>query len=788
MKGKVSDVSYRQAVEIIKSGIDSSENLSEKDRGNIAESLLEIENPQSSGQLEGISLSFGPEQRDRLEAYLGQLEEVRQSNIDQEVREAIERVRRLSDLRNELKTRIHSAMDEAKELEQIANKLQDDNLGNIAGKEEREIKQLGEKLQHIDSKAEEVEELEQKISSLLGRLGEKSLKEHLEIKEGAISQILQESSTNNGNTGSAQLNQIVSNMQDELPKLRKAENRGLQELEDDIKTLSSMVELEEREIGKLEDVEEDLKEGNFSQASSILNSLIQRRENFGDESRAVQEIKQDLQEEKKIIVALHELFNSIEQLENRGISRNRLYQKMESKGSFSSAQGAKDFFTGLESEFEGIEEDIARVKKLEQKERKLENLEHEKLKEIDQEDSQLLKQASGQDLDALKDIHEKLQRLNFNLKNEIGTDSGGSSDSSQGISHDFEYNWEEDPNKLYDWDAIQNLSHPNQRPLDQIRDWKRILDKPEAYINMNSKVESLSNRSLSRYDISDENSTFSFPKNRASKNLPDQGFKFHITAYPDEGFDVCRELIPIIQKLGYQHKIHTDIQSMAAHLDENGKFHSVQGMKLMTIYPGFTSNAPDQQDFVPGDVDHNRKRLFINKERTVFLLEKLLELADDDILEGGPQLKGSRSFYSYLDSDVDVKEYRVGNTRIHLTYSFLGSMSRYIDTGSKKIPLKDWVRKTDKNGDYIKKGKRTFEHSDNFRENGKNTNYFLSHLISKQMSENLKEHLTIDTSNKRGGSAYFNYAILGLDGKIAGAYYLPPPECIEEINNMISNV
>jgi hypothetical protein len=55
------------------------------------------------------------------------------------------------------------------------------------------------------------------------------------------------------------------------------------------------------------------------------------------------------------------------------------------------------------------------------------------------------------------------------------------------------------------------------------------------------------------------------------------------------------------------------------------------------------------------------------------------------------------------------------------------------------------------------------------------------------MSDDLKEHLTTDTSDRRRDSAYSKCAILGLDGKIAGVYYLPPPECIEQIKKMMSN-
>ncbi|EGQ43703.1 MAG: hypothetical protein J07AB43_16940 [Candidatus Nanosalina sp. J07AB43] len=140
----MSNVSYRQAIEAIKSGMISSKNLSEADKTSIAESLLNIETPTSSRQLEEeISLSFSPEQKESLESYLSQLENIRQSNIDQRIEESITSARRLTDLRDELKSKLHTATDEVQELEKIANELQERKLNDIAGKEEQQIKDLG---------------------------------------------------------------------------------------------------------------------------------------------------------------------------------------------------------------------------------------------------------------------------------------------------------------------------------------------------------------------------------------------------------------------------------------------------------------------------------------------------------------------------------------------------------------------------------------------------------------------------------------------------------------------
>jgi hypothetical protein len=431
----VSDVSYGQAVEIIKSSIDSSENLSEKDRGNIAESLLEIKNPQSSKQLEEVSLSFGPEQRDRLEAYLNQLEDVTQSNIDQEIQEAIERARRLSDLRNELKTRIHSAMDEARELEQIANKLQDDNLGNIAGKEEREIKQLGEKLQHIDSKAEEVEGLKQKISSLLDQLGEKSLKEHLEIKESAISQILQESSTNGGGKGNNEtqidIDQLAKQIIRDREKLEKFEQKARNDLQRDIEKLSELTEHKKNEINVLAGIHSDLQEGKLSEAKSKLDDIEEDRRNILD-GEPIEDVFDDIQEIKKISVAVKKFFEEIEEIDqqgkiqeletalasNNGISENKAEELLNLKDQ--------------RQKYEKLKEEISNVEELEKENLGLDQKEYQRVKKLFNQESDLADRINDPDYQQIFNrIHSELEQLGHEIEHDIEIEGGSTSSGSE---------------------------------------------------------------------------------------------------------------------------------------------------------------------------------------------------------------------------------------------------------------------------------------------------------------------------------------------------------------------
>jgi hypothetical protein len=215
---------------------------------------------------------------------------------------------------------------------------------------------------------------------------------------------------------------------------------------------------------------------------------------------------------------------------------------------------------------------------------------------------------------------------------------------------------------------------------------------------------------------------------------------------------------------------------MAKKMNNSGSFREVQGMKLFTIYPGFYENDPKEQIFKPGDINNNEKYFFSNQSHTEYIMEGILELADDNIIQGGPELKGERNKYD----GIDVKEYRVKNTRLHLTYSFIGG-SRSMEVNGNKISIEEWVREQNNNGDWQSRG--------NFREAGafdKNSNYnssdyFLSHLLQKKDSRTVKKHLI-------EGDEDPNKAIIGLDGKIAGAYYLPPPEAVQRIEQIISSV
>ncbi|MFB6241177.1 MAG: metallophosphoesterase [Candidatus Nanosalina sp.] len=437
----MAEVNHSEAVETIARGIQGkTSDIPDDQKEKIAESLMEIRGDVEEAPMwNKIEIRLSNNQAATLETYLDELESALQEGIGEEIEETIENVSRVSRLRERLQRDIKRALNEDKKLEKVAEQLQDSGLGKIAGREKKQINKLGEQLEKLEEKGSEIEELEDELTRLLNRLGidPENLNQSLNNRIKTIETILE--NAERGETDETDIDEIMETIIQQESELREAEKRGLQQLEEDIKTLSSIEELEEQEISALRQVENYLQDGDLGEASSTLDRLIQRRKNFGDQSRAVKQIKKDLQEEKKIIIALQKFFKSIKQLEANGVSRDRLYHRMESQGSFSSVQEAKDFFEGLENEFKGIKEDIARVKKLEQRERKLEDLEHGKLKQIDQENSQLRIQASGQDRDALKDIHGKLQELGFSLENDISKSSGGKEDGteagdSQGIN------------------------------------------------------------------------------------------------------------------------------------------------------------------------------------------------------------------------------------------------------------------------------------------------------------------------------------------------------------------
>jgi len=758
---------FNEAVQSLASGIKSKKNsLNKQEKLNLSRKLLKHSNPENHNKWSEIEINLDPNHIQNLQSYQSNLQEAYNEEIGKNIQSTLQKVEDTTNLRNRLQQELNQALNETKELEKIAKRLQDEGIGKIAGKEEDQVNKLGEDLGRINQEGKELEKDKQKIIQILSdhNLEQSDLHEELGKRASAVEKVLQASSSGASRGGSnTDLNQIAQRIIQKESKLQEAEDRGLQQLEDNIKTLSRIVELEEQEVSALRQLNKLITQGNLDDANDLLEKLVEKREEFGENSEHLKRVRYDIEEEKNLVIALSSFFQSLENLENANITRSKLFQKLASEGPFSSPQKAKSFVESLEGEFKQIEGDIRRLEKLEGKERKLEDLEYQKIREIDQKDSKLRENADSiQEKQKIKGIHDKLHQLDYDLQKQV-----------------IAYDWDdgEHGDTLDTWDEMENF---DKASADNMQDWKPVLAHPEDHINLRNKISNISDKNITFYDISDEFDTFSYPDPKPRYKTPRQGFKIHITAYPHEGYQVCKELIPIVQKLGYRHKIMTDINNMRKYMKSDGSYGSVQGMKLFTIYPGLTNDAPKEQDFKSGDIDHNEDRFFINQEMTVNLLEKLLDYADDSILQGGPELKGPRDRYGV--KNLSVKEYQVKNTRIHVTYSLIGNMTRYIkDSNGNKESVEDWVREENNNGKHY-----NFRESGSFDKNGSysNSDYFLSHLISENESSEIIDNLV----NGYGMSVDANDAIIGLDGKVAGAYYLPPPEGIQRIEKIISNL
>jgi hypothetical protein len=365
------------------------------------------------------------------------------------------------------------------------------------------------------------------------------------------------------------------------------------------------------------------------------------------------------------------------------------------------------------------------------------------LKQIDDEDAQLRKQASSQQLQQLKDIHEKVQRLGFSLKNDIDTSDNKGSGGSEA----------DDTNEVVeDWNTGG-------------AEWREILDSPNQHIQSNLDLESYNSQKWFSYPHYPQN--IDYP-------LPRQGFKLHITAYPSEGYNVCREIIPVLQNLGIKHKIMHSQSFMMGRINQRGSDGS-QIKKFMTIYP----KSSTEQIFYPSVIwtsepNPNTEAFLINRENTVKIIEELLNRVDENVLKGGPKLEGWRK---YFGTKFDTAEYRLGSTRIHLTYSLLG-------VGDRKLGKKDSDGELKVYSQGIKPQFFTLDKNDdevptenwNMKDYGENNSYFLDHLVSKDVSDDIKENI-LNTED-------FYEAILDKEGIIAGVHYLPPEDAIEEMKKI----
>lgn len=753
---------YNKAVQILSKRITGRKSsLDNQKRNNLARELLQTEKPQNHNEWKNIEIDLNPGQTQVMAQYAKKLRESYNHKIGKNIQNTLEKVEQTTNLRESLQHEIKQALNETKELEKIAKRLQDKGIGKIAGKEEDQINKLGEDLERINREGKDLEKDKNKITQILDKhnLDQSDLHDELGRRASAVETILQKAGSGKGESGN-NLDQIAQRIISQEKQLEDAEDKKLHEIKDEIRILSRILKIERQEMEALKAVEERMQQGEFGKAVNLLDNLVSKREQFGNK-KDYSQIRKDLKDEKEIIKAIGELFHSIKMVENQGIARTRLYDEIASQGSFSSPQEAQNVLEDIENEFKEMEDEIKEIRSLRKEERKLQNLEHDKLKQIDDENSQLRKNVSPQNKQKLGEIHQKLQRLGFSLKNNLNPTGAQSNDTN---------------------------SNQGQKP----KDWSELLANPGKHIepkdNLSISSDELVEYTGSRWCIHPNSDKYSTYK------TPSQGFKFHITAYPDEAYDVCKALIPVLQNNNISHKIMKDLTQMTSRR-ENSNPENVQALKLMTIYPGVKKKNWAEQVFEYGK--DNREEFYINEDHTRDILKYLLNSLDNSVLEGGPKLEGYRDYY---DPEIPAKEYRAGKTRIHLTYSKVGGSERYVISNGEKNSILDWILIKENSDEprtykyredaynYYKLDESKFRESGSYRKDGnyKKSEYFLEHLVSRKKSNEIKKGLSKRVS--RPADRYPKSVIVGLDGKISGAHYLPPPEGESRIQEIIQEI
>lgn len=192
---------YSDAVEALASGLSAkSGDISRERKGQLARSLLQQDDIEGLDEWSELELDLSSSASTTLQNYLGELQEAYNSEIGHEINSALSNARNISDLRNRLQREINRAMGESKELESIAQRLQDSGLGKIAGREEREVNELGGKLEQLNAKTEEVERLEEKLLGITNGLGigHDEIHRELEKRSNVVGQLIRRDTDGSG--------------------------------------------------------------------------------------------------------------------------------------------------------------------------------------------------------------------------------------------------------------------------------------------------------------------------------------------------------------------------------------------------------------------------------------------------------------------------------------------------------------------------------------------------------------------------------------------------------------
>lgn len=413
--------SYKDAVNALAESI-SDPGLSKQEKIEGARSIL------SRGEMENkrkdLSIDISDEAFTVLRNYLTELQNARKAEVGKNIQASINNAKRLISLRDKLKENLSEAYEEDRELEAVARKLQDSGLGEIAGKEEDQINELGRKLEILEEKSDEVDRLESILEDILAEnsLEKSGIDSELHKRASKVSRLLE----SHANNADVDVDSIVSAVAEEETVLNRAESKSTNSLRQDLAKLSELYQHKEQVSIELEKIEQALGNGDFDTAISSLDLVLANREGLlRGENSTVKDLHIDLEDSMEISSGLQKLFTQIDIVEsNDDIEIDVFYSKLAGELGLSNGSEAKQFIEKLRRDYGDMKEELRDIRDLKEHSLERDKSNYEKIRQIDEEDSELRKKASSRDKKRkLKIIHEKLQELGYELENEISIES-----------------------------------------------------------------------------------------------------------------------------------------------------------------------------------------------------------------------------------------------------------------------------------------------------------------------------------------------------------------------------
>ena len=547
------------------------------------------------------------------------------------------------------------------------------------------------------------------------------------------------------------VDRFAAELLEEEEKLIKAGEKGKESLTRDIRRLEHLYQYRKFEETKLGRIESRLRSGSLKEAKEASEELAEENKQVENQTGFLPEsLEKDLEEEIEISKTLYRFFSRVRKLRENGVKPEALFEAMARNSSIDKERALK-LFRGLKEDYSDVHEGITKARKLAQREHKIEKNEYDQIRKIEDDSAKIWNRATtSKDRDHLKAIHQNLRTVGFNL------DEVNPSQETRG------------PENSTQAGSKKTGAETNEDNSDG--EWEELLKNPGKYIEPGDDLD-IDPEGLSPYELKRPQGWTRYPEYHPQHTTPKQGFKFHISASPEEGYKVCKELIPILQASNIDHKI---IRSLR-YIENNMSNEPLQRKKLITIYPK-SSIDPKDQVFEVGNEDRNKRSFMANEPHTREILKKLLKHADRSILDGGPKLEDERQA---LGTKFDAEEPRVKNTRIHITYSIVSGKNRLrtiIDEdGRKTKDITDYIAKVDNSG----RSSRKVPNEKSFRTSNNGSGHFLDHLTFDRKQRKIKIHLAENDPED---------AIFGYDAKVCGAHYLIPPEGYDRIEKIISDV